>query len=138
MNEIEFVYFKKAPRGGAHVDNDHISISISKGKNGGRSSYRIRTNAKITASIIKKGCEFVCIGQNKLTGQKYLVFNHDKDNGYPIALPTEKNKDVIIYSKNIAEYVRNILSMKDDETRLWVSDDLSNIPDTVTIEIKRA
>jgi hypothetical protein len=139
MNEIEFVYFKKAGRGGGNgrsVDGHHIYVYVS--KPGAKSpSYRISTNKVVTKMIIDKGCEFCCIGKNNLTGQKYLVFNKDNENGFPISMPTGKNPSVIIYSKTMAEFIKNILNMKDDEASVWVSDDLSNTQDVVTLEIKR-
>jgi transcription antitermination factor NusA-like protein len=52
-------------------------------------------------------------------------------------MPTGKNPSVIIYSKTMAEFIKNILNMKDDESSVWVSDDLSNTQDVVTLEIKR-
>ena len=139
MNEIEFVYFKKAGRGGSGraVDGHHISVCVSK-PDAKSPSYRINTNKVVTKMILDKGCEFCCIGKNNLTGQKYLVFNKDKENGFPICMPTDKNPNIVVYSKQMTEYIKNILNMKENESSVWVSDDLSNSQDVVTLEIKRA
>ena len=138
MNEIEFVYFKKARRGGGGgTDGHHISVSVSR-PDAKSPSYRINTNKVVTKMILDKGCEFCCIGKNNLTGQKYLVFNHDQENGFPICTPTGKNPNVVVYSKEMTSYIKNLLNMKEDESSVWVSDDLSNTNDIVTLEIKRA
>lgn len=138
MNEIQFVYFKKYDHAGnaRRTDNEHVKIVDKKTTKG--TTYTLTLNEKITNYILDKQCEFVCVGLNKLTGQKYLVFNKDSQNGYQVALPTPKNKKSVIYSKAIVKYIKNILNMNEEESLVWVSDDLSHTAEQITIEIKRA
>lgn len=112
MNDIEFIYFEKARRGGGrHTDQNSIRVQYSKA--GTKSvSYRIDLNQKITGYIQEAGVEFACIALNKLTGQTYLVFDNNSDQGYPISMPTEKNPRAVIYSKKMAEFIRTRLGLK--------------------------
>lgn len=128
MDVIEYIYFKKKSRG-HRADNHHITLSPK--------GYRIPLNSALTSMLKDKGITYVSFGLNKATGQKYLIFNDDAENGLSFNLPNSDRKSVVIYSKELFVFLKNTLGMRPDENRIWISDNLSRNDRNITIEIKR-
>ena len=135
VSDIEYIDFKK-DRYSRSRDDNHIFLR-NYDPNKEKGNYEIRMNEKITNLILSKKVEFVRVARNKITGQKYLVFTKDSS-CLPISMPTSKRKVVAIFSKQMLQCLRNLIGLTEHEQKCWVSEDISNSEDILTIEIKRA